>query len=1130
MNTIRRASNPASSATVMASAGTGKTWLLVTRAVRLLLSGAAPDAILAVTFTRKAAAEMAERLMQRLAQLASVDEEQRCVLLNAMGVDLDARVLRDAADLYERQLRRPRQIRFTTFHAFCQELLRRFPLEADVPAGFEVVESPGLLQQEAWDALMAEVTAAPDDATARALDTLFAQCNGLHNTLAALREFLEHRSDWWAYVDGQTAPLEWARQQLVAALEIDPAADPLAELFGDPHRHDFGECAELLVRHGLDTSLRHARSISDALHGEGVEAARFTLLKTAFLTKEQQPFARKPSKAMAKMLGEAAQMRLLELHARCAERLLEVQDQLHRRNTLLLTDAWLRAGTRLLAHYQRIKTEQRVLDFADLEWKAYRLLHHGDHALWVQYKLDQRIDHILIDEFQDTNPTQWHLLCPLLQELAAAESECARSVFLVGDGKQSIYRFRRADPALFPAAQYWLHTHLAASEHNLAASWRSAPVIIDFVNRLFESGPLNAALAEFPHHSTHRNELWGAVEVLPLVTSEDDAPADTQRTGLRNPLLQPRVIKEDQRYAREGALIAACIRRLIDDQTPIAHNRAARALRYDDVMILVRQRTHLPAYEQALRDVGIPYLSANHGTLLRCVEIQDMKNLLTTLIMPYDNLALAAVLRSPLFACSDDDLIALARHGTPTHWFERLLELGPQCAAGTPLARAAMHLKHWQTLAGQRPVHDLLDLIYSEGNVIARFDAAFPAHLKPRVRANLTRFLELALEVDSGRYPSLSAFLQRLRTVESDEDDAPDEAPVAAPEGGVRILTVHAAKGLEAPVVFLADSASPRRNNHAYQSLIRWPTLAAAPSHFFLVGKSCELDNASRALLDVQRREEVREQANLLYVALTRAQQYLFISGCEPQRRDERGWYGVIVGQLGDGDEIASRGWRIEQGTAPIAKSFDQALRATPPADPRLALPIHLPPREMELAPSRHHSAEISDDGHEDGRERGRAIHRFLELLCAMPQCSAEGAQRHVAHELGLGPVDARLAAWYQEATVVYGEPALRHLFDAAQYDVAYNEVPILYRQDDYVVHGVIDRLILRSERCVIVDYKTHRGAVDQPQHYVDLFREQLHLYAEGAARLWPTKKVEAFLLFTASRRLYALHENCSDV
>ena len=1129
MNTIASASAPAHSATVMASAGTGKTWLLVTRVVRLLLDGAAPDAILAVTFTRTAAAEMAARLNQRLADLGRADEAGRRALLSAMGVTPDAESLRAAADLYERQLRHTRQVRFTTFHAFCQDLLRRFPLEAQVPAGFEVLDSPGLLQQAAWDAMLGEATAAPDGPAARDISLLFEHCNGLHNAQSALRQFLDHRSDWWAYTHAETAPVAWVLRQLTAALEIDPAADPLAEALSPRAQAELREVAALLALHGTATSSTQADAIGDALDGDADSATRLSLLKRGFLTQKDTPLARKPSKALAAKLGTAGQDRLLDLHASWAERLLAIQDQLRRHATHTLTAAWLGAGTRVLEHFQRIKTEQRVLDFADLEWKAYRLLNHGDHAQWVQYKLDQRIEHILVDEFQDTNPTQWHLLYPLLQELAAGEQERARSVFLVGDTKQSIYRFRRADPNLFPAARAWLDEHLQAGSHGLTASWRSAPAVIDFVNQIFEAGPLRDALAEFPRHSTQRAQLWGRVEVLPLVPPEEETPAPATSTTLRNPLQQPRVLQQDRRHLHEGRLLADRIRALIDAGTVVGNAGEARALRYDDIMILVRQRSHLPDYEQALRAAGIPYVSANRGTLLQCAEIQDMVSLLTTLIVPYDNLALAQVLRCPLFACSDEDLMTLARHDEQPNWFERLREIGPSMRAGSPLQRAAHWLTQWQRRAGRRPVHDLLDRVYAEGNVLARFDAAFPAHLRPRVRANLIRFIELALEVDSGRYPSLSYFLHRLRGTESAEDDAPDEAPVAHAQGGVRMLTIHAAKGLEAPVVFLADSATAGRGNRAYQALVRWPTLAAAPTHFLLTGKASELDRMSAALLDEQAREDEREQANLLYVALTRAKQMLFISGCQPQRGEELGWYGLIAAQLGDVREIGKTGWRREHGTPPEAvQAVAEKLRGAPEIDPRLGEVLPARPQEIEIAPSRAQHGEAyadegDDEGDEDGRERGRAIHRFLELLCGEIPCVAIEARGRVAGELGLDAKDPRLVDWWNEAERIIHAPALRAWFDAAHYEAAYNEVPIQYQQGGALIHGVIDRLVLRGDRCAVIDYKTHRGAAEAPAEYTARFREQLRLYAQGVARLWPDKQAEAYLLFTVSGRLERL-------
>lgn len=231
----------------------------------------------------------------------------------------------------------------------------------------------------------------------------------------------------------------------------------------------------------------------------------------------------------------------------------------------MLTHAWLNAGTRLLNHFQRIKAEQRMLDFADLEWKAYRLLNHGDHAEWVQYKLDQRIEHILVDEFQDTNPTQWHLLYPLLQELAAGGQERARSVFLVGDTKQSIYRFRRADPNLFPAAQYWLAEQLRADTHGLAASWRSAPAVIDFVNQVLKAVRWAPRWPSFPpRHSSHG--IVGACRDLALGHPRGRNPA---RSG-------DGTTQSSATTARDSSRPAPSSRRQCDRR---AHSRSDKRLR-----------------------------------------------------------------------------------------------------------------------------------------------------------------------------------------------------------------------------------------------------------------------------------------------------------------------------------------------------------------------------------------------------------------------------------------------------------------------------------------------------------------------------------------------------------------------
>jgi ATP-dependent helicase/nuclease subunit A len=1117
MESNQLATSPRHSATVRASAGTGKTWLLVTRLVRLLVEGVAPDSILAITFTRKAAAEMAARLTDRLYALSTMDDAKREQALLEMGVKPTESSLHTAAILYEKHLFEPRQIRVTTFHAFCQELLRRFPLEADVPAGFEVLDSSRLLEEAAWDALVDEATCSPDSPVAKGLEDLFQRFNGHQGTKSALIQFLHHRSDWWAFTLGEPDPVNYANQTLAEHLTISLDSDPLSTGLTASLRAELQEYAQMLVRHGTATLIKAADHIGEALLSEHSNEERLASLNQALLKKSVTP---KPTKALVKSLGEDGQNRLIALHERLSAWLLDIQDQYRKRHTLTLSHIWFRVGKRFLDHYQRLKTEQRVLDFSDLEWKAYLLLNHADHALWVQYKLDQRIDHLLIDEFQDTNPTQWHLIFPLLQELASQEGQQQRTVFLVGDAKQSIYRFRRAEPDLFPTAQRWLHKQLHAIDHTLSASWRSAPAIIDFVNEIFGKDPLRAQLAEFSEHSTHRDTLWGQVEIMPLIL--DKGNESTPSGELRNPLHQPRTLVEDRRHYNEGEIIAERIQALHEQATIVGDGAEARAIRYDDIMILVRNRTHVHSYEEALREAGIPYITASRGTLLDCIEISDVVALLQILIIPYSNLSLATVLRSPLFDCGDDDLMSLAEE-PGGYWLERLLALAPRLAPDTPLARAAHWLPRWQNLVGERPVHDLLDRIYSEGNVAARYEAALPEHLRTRVRANLTRFIELALETDSGRYPSLTTFLQRLATLKSQEDDAPDEATESTALGSVRLLTIHAAKGLEAPVVFLADCASASPNRRAYQTLVRWPAHDDRPSHFLLCGKPSEADSITNTLLEDEARQEHREQINLLYVAITRAKQLLFISGCKPGRGEELGWYGAITSQLGDSETIQQSGWRSSSGVQPPVIDHASPDTAKITIDPRLASPILLTPIDLEIAPSRSIDEASAMQGDEEGRERGLAIHRFLQLLSDKANPDSAALRQRIISELALDANNYPVEEWQAEAEAIVAHPALREWFDPTCYDAVFNEAPIYYYQNDKLVHGVVDRLVVKEDTCILIDYKTHRSATAENLSAMAApYHEQLRLYTEGIKRLWPDKTVRTFLLFTACSGVYS--------
>jgi ATP-dependent helicase/nuclease subunit A len=549
-------------------------------------------------------------------------------------------------------------------------------------------------------------------------------------------------------------------------------------------------------------------------------------------------------------------------------------------------------------------------------------------------------------------------------------------------------------------------------------------------------------------------------------------------------------------------------------------------MRYDDIMILIRNRTHVHSYEEALRAAGIPYITASRGTLLDCIEIGDVVALLQILIIPYNNLSLATVLRSPLFDCSDEDLMMLAAE-PGDYWLERLLALTPRLTAGSPLARAAYWLPRWQALAGERPVHDLLDRIYSEANVAARYEAALPIHLRPRVRANLTRFIELALETDSGRYPSLSAFLQRLTTLKTQEDDAPDEAAETTAAGSVRLLTIHAAKGLEAPAVFLADSTTGVSSRHAYQALVRWPAHDSRPSHFLLCGKSSEADSITTALLDDEARQEQREQINLLYVAITRAKQLLYISGCRPNRGAELGWYGAITAQLDDSEAIHQNGWSTSSGTPSPTLAQVVPIPAPLSIDPRLAKPAPLSSVDLEIAPSRTTADQSGSSSDEEGRERGLAIHRFLQLLSDVTQPDLAAIRRQISNELALDANIYPLEEWQEEALRILAHPAFREWFDPSCYDYAFKEVPIYYYAGSRLVHGLVDRLVINGDSCILIDYKTHRGAsIDNLALMAAPYHEQMRLYTEGIKRLWPDKTVRTVLLFTVCAGVYTWQES----
>jgi ATP-dependent helicase/nuclease subunit A len=638
------------------------------------------------------------------------------------------------------------------------------------------------------------------------------------------------------------------------------------------------------------------------------------------------------------------------------------------------------------------------------------------------------------------------------------------------------------------------------------------------VNTVFGVAPLRERLAGFNPHSTHLPDMYGHVELLPLTGAAATEPGSGQ-TGLRNPLQAPRPDPLDRRHYTEGAAIAARMQELVSSETLVSVADGTRRLHYGDIMVLLRQRTHATAYEQALRDAGIPYLSASKGMLLDNLEVRDLEALLRLLVSPYDNLALAQVLRSPVFGLESEQLLPLAGQPGGT-WYEHLARLAAH--AESPYDRVYAMLSRWRELAGQVPVHDLLDRIFHEAELLPRFAGAFPEALRPRVHASLTRFIELALEVDNGRYPSLPRFLDQLERLRQSQQDQPDESPPAGADGNrVRIMTIHAAKGLEAPVVFLADMATAPRDRNAHAALVDWPGDRERPLQFLLTPRRADLDPASRVLLENQARERQREDANLLYVAITRARQFLYISASAPTRGSDTGWYGLLSDALQGWEKNAAGNPCRTTGTRPVAATLGASAGIKPDVDPRLSQVITVRPELRQIAPSHADPAVTPESGDADGRERGIAIHRMLDFISRAPAAAPATLPPQLANGLGREADAPELQNWWQEALLTCRHPDFAMLFDPQHYVRARNEVPLQYLQQGQLVYGIIDRLVICEDALLVIDYKTHRRAApDTLDELASGYREQMQLYSAGVAQLWPELAVKPYLLFTACNAL----------
>lgn len=1067
---VRIACDPARSVLVEACAGSGKTWLLVSRMLRLLLDGAQPGELLAITFTRKAAGEMRERLVQLLRELALEPDDAKvadALVQRGLAPERARAALPAARSLYARVLASPHGLSVDTFHSWFIRLLQIAPLSAGVPHGAALDDSAAEIADAAWLRFMQSLNQ-PDHASLRAALMTVYDIAGDWSGKELVDAFLAKRAEW-----------EIARQHgdpLQALLDLcgdDAQRDARLSLWDDAAlAARIGRMARLLGA-GAGKQQEAAVAIETALGaGPGLEA--FDALCAAFLTQKGEPRSMKLTKSQMSALSPDEQDAFMREWPALAEAMV----LLKRRSTELtvrrLNEAMFAIGEAVIGHVDAIKAERRTMDFADLELHAWRLLTSAELAAYLHARIDARYKHILIDEFQDTNPLQWQIVRAWLD---AYDGDGQRpSVFIVGDPKQSIYRFRRAEPRVFESARALLMEQQAA-DLRTSITRRNGRRIVEVLNAAMQGNPLYAAQDTLAGAE-------GAVWRLPLAVADapaasgggmdENAGADEGGFALRDPLRAFPIEEEDLRRQREAALVGRALRQAR------ALGPDGQPLPWSQMMILVRSRTHLAGYERGLREAGVPFVSSRAGGLLDTLEALDLIALLRWLTMPGDDLAFAQVLKSPIAGATDDDLIALAARAGEGSWWQRLLNMTGEGAGSPALSRIRPLLDGWVKVSQHLPVHDLLDRIVHEGELVQRYAQCAPAESRAQVLGNLEAFLALSLELDAGRYPSLVRFLDHLRRKQrGSEQDAPDEADIDAAFDAVRILTIHGAKGLEAEVVAIMGANHSDAGKDKAGILCDWPQDAIAPTHFSVFGRSSERGHARSRLFEQEEAFRVQENWNLLYVAATRARRLLIVSGVHDARTGgvkPGSWYERLL----EVDEFVP----------------DELPGAAGAAGAAFTLTLFRP-QAMPAPPARERSEDT------EATLEGKRLHALMERLTnpglwpvSMPPVPV------VARWLGCAESEAEVAC--AQAACILSQPALQRFFDPSQHVFARNEMELVHRGELMRV----DRLVMFDDALWILDYKRNLYEWQQSD-----YQQQLARYRNACLELFGGKPVSTALI-----------------